>query len=76
MWNSTECRIFIIVVFESGCISFPQFKITENWVIERRREDSRFGKGKWNYLKSRVRGRKRRTRSWGRSGKEERLHLK
>lgn len=36
----------------------------------------RFRKGKWNYLKSRVRGRKGRGRSWGRSRKEERLHLK
>lgn len=43
-------------------------------MVERRRKDTRFGKGKWNYLKSRVRGRKGRGR--GRSGKEERLYLK
>lgn len=41
-------------------------------MVEKRREDKRFGTGKWNYLKSRVRGRKGR----GKSGKEERLYLK
>lgn len=43
-------------------------------MVERRKEDTRFGKGEWNYLKSRVKGRKGRGR--GRSGKEEGLYLK